>query len=69
MPALGSGLQPTHQPGSTVCRLLYIHLVNLESDEWTCRATATKEEAMSLIEGRFQYVTTIEGNKLFKKRK
>ncbi len=48
---------------------LYMHLVNLDSDEWTCRAAATKEEAMSLIEGSFQYVTTIEGIQLFKKRK
>ena len=48
---------------------LYMHLVNLESDEWTCRAATTKEEAMSLIEGGFQYVTTIEGMQLFKKRK
>ena len=48
---------------------LYMHLVNLDSDEWTCRAAATKEEAMNLIEGGFQYVTTIEGVQLFKKRK
>ena len=48
---------------------LYMHLVNLESDEWTCRATSTKEEAMSLIESGFQYVTDIEGAKLFRKRK
>jgi len=48
---------------------LYMHLVNLESDEWTCRAASTKEEAMSLIESGFQYVTDIEGAKLFRKRK
>jgi len=43
--------------------------VYLDSDEWTCRAATAKEEAMSLIEGGFQYVTTIEGIQLFKKRK
>ena len=48
---------------------LYMHLVNLESDEWTCRAAATREEAMSLIEGGFQYVTDMDEVKLFKKRK
>jgi integrase len=48
---------------------LYMHLVNLESDEWTCRAASTKDEAMSLIEGGFQYITDMEGFKLFKKRK
>jgi hypothetical protein len=46
-----------------------MHLVNLDSDEWTCRAATTKEEAMSLIEGGFQYVTDMDGVKLFKKRK
>ena len=45
---------------------LYMHLANLERDEWTCRAAATKKEAMSLIEGGFQYVTTIYGAQLFK---
>jgi NAD/NADP transhydrogenase alpha subunit len=45
---------------------LYIHL---ESDEGTCRAAATKEEAMSLIKRGFQYVTDIDAAKLFKKRK
>jgi hypothetical protein len=48
---------------------LYMHLVNLESDEWTFRAAVTEEEAMRLIEGGFQYVTTIEGIQLFIKRK
>jgi len=48
---------------------LYMHLVNLDSDGWTCRAASTKEEAMSLIEGGFQYVTTIEEVQLFKKHK
>jgi hypothetical protein len=30
---------------------------------------SNKEEAMSLIEGGFQYVTDMDGVKLFKKRK
>ena len=47
----------------------YMHLMNLESDEWTCKAAATKEEAISLIEGGFQYVTAMDEVKLFKKRK
>ena len=71
-------LRDSGDPFFTMCQMghkkltttqLYMHLVNLESDEWTCRAAATKEEAMSLIEGGFQYVTTIEGVQLFKKRK
>jgi len=71
-------IRDSGDPFFTMCQMghkkltttqLYMHLVNLESDEWTCRAAATKEEAMSLIEGGFQYVTTIEGTQLFKKRK
>ncbi len=71
-------LRDSGDPFFTMCQMghkkltttqLYMHLVNLENDEWTCRAATTKEEAMSLIEGGFQYVTTIEGIQLFKKRK
>ncbi len=40
-----------------------------EADEWTCRTTATAQEAITLIEAGFQYITTIEGIQLFKKRK
>jgi integrase len=47
----------------------YMHLLNLEGDEWTCSGATTKEEAKKLIEAGFQYVTTIEGVQLFKKRK
>jgi len=36
----------------------------LENDEWTCRAATTREEAINLIEGGFQYVTDIDGTKL-----
>ena len=37
--------------------------------EWECLGATTKEEAKKLIEADFQYVTTIEGVQLFKKRK
>jgi integrase len=47
----------------------YMHLLNLNDDEWTCTGTTTTKEAMKLIEAGFQYVTTIEGIQLFKKRK
>ncbi len=47
----------------------YMHLLNLDGDEWTCSEATTKEEAMKLIEAGFEYVTTIEGVQLFKKRK
>jgi integrase len=37
--------------------------------EYTCKTAKTPEEAIALIESGFQYVTTIEGLQLFKKRK
>jgi len=47
----------------------YMHLLNLNDDEWTCTGATTAKEAAKLIENGFQYVTTIEGIQLFKKRK
>jgi len=44
-------------------------LLNLEDDEWICSGATTAKEAMKLIEAGFQYITTIEGIQLFKKRK
>ena len=47
----------------------YMHLLNLNDDEWTCAGATTAKDAMKLIEAGYQYVTTIEGIQLFKKRK
>ena len=47
----------------------YMHLMNWNDDEWTCAGATTAKEAMKLVESGFQYVTTIEGIQLFKKRK
>jgi integrase len=47
----------------------YIHLLNLNDDEWNCVGATTAKEATKLIEAGFQYVTTIEGIQLFRKRK
>jgi integrase len=44
-------------------------LTQSTDDEWTCKAAKTIDEATKLIEAGFQYVTTIEGIQLFKKRK
>jgi hypothetical protein len=37
--------------------------------EWTCKTATNVKEATDLIEHGFQYVTEIDGTKLFKKRK
>jgi hypothetical protein len=49
--------------------LIYTQLLNLNEDEWTCKGATTVEQATQLVESGFQYVTEIEGVKLFKKRK
>ena len=49
--------------------LIYTQLLNLNDDEWTCKAATNVEEATKLIESGFQYVTDIDGMKLFRKRK
>lgn len=47
----------------------YMHLLNFNDDEWNCIGATTAKDATKLIEAGFQYVTTIEGIQLFKKRK
>ena len=49
--------------------LIYTQLLNLNEDEWTCKGATTVEQATQLIESGFQYVTEIDGVKLFRKRK
>ena len=49
--------------------LKYTQLVNFETDEYTCKAAETLEEASQLIEAGFEYVTDMENFKLFRKRK
>lgn len=44
-------------------------LENLGNDEYHCKTAKTINEATQLIEVGFQYVTEIDGTKLFKKRK
>jgi len=50
--------------------MLYTQLVNFnEEEEYTCKTASNVKEATDLIEHGFQYVTEIDGFKLFKKRK
>lgn len=56
------------------CTMRYIHLERIlyqksDNDEWTVRAVKTVEEASELVKVGFEYVTEIEGFKLFRKRK
>jgi integrase len=49
----------------------YISGMKLQNgeEEYTCKTAKTIEEATALIEAGFQYVTEMEGVKIFKKRK
>lgn len=49
--------------------LVYTHLIDFESDEYTCKVGNTVGEVKMLIEDGFDYVTEIEGAKLFRKRR
>jgi hypothetical protein len=40
----------------------------MQEEEYTCRATDKKEEVTALIENGFEYVTEMDGLKLFRKR-
>jgi integrase len=44
-------------------------LESLENDEYHCKTANNIKEATQLIENGFEYVTEIDGTKLFKKRK
>ena len=45
--------------------LVYTHLVNFGNEEFVCRVGKTVQEATALIESGFEYVTEMEGVKLF----
>jgi len=47
----------------------YIQLVKWGDEEFTCKVAKTLEEAMALVEQGFEYITEMDGVKIFKKRK
>ena len=50
--------------------LIYAQLLNLtETDDYTCKAANNIQEATQLIENGFEYITEMDGMKLFRKRK
>jgi hypothetical protein len=49
--------------------MIYTKLVNFRTDEWISRVAKTVEEACGLVESGFEYVTEMEGAKIFRKRK
>ena len=49
--------------------ILYTQLISFESDEYSSAVAKNLDEARKLVEAGFEYVTDVEGNKLFRKRK
>lgn len=49
--------------------LVYTHLVDFGSDEYVCKIAKTVDDAKGLVEDGFDYITDIDGMKLFRKRK
>jgi hypothetical protein len=49
--------------------MLYTQLVNFNDEEYTCKTASNVKEATDLIEHGFQYITEIDGIRLFRKRK
>jgi hypothetical protein len=49
--------------------LVYTHLVNFGSEDYVCKVAKTIDDAKSLIENGFEYVTSFQDAKLFRKLK
>lgn len=49
--------------------LKYTQLVGFGSDEYCCKIVRTVEDATKLIEAGYEYVTDLDGYRLFRKRK
>ena len=49
--------------------LVYTHLIDLNEDDFACKAARTLDEASKLIEVGFDFVTEFDGVKLFRERK
>jgi len=54
---------------NTLKYIQYSNILETNSDEWTCKVAKNLDEATQLIESGFEYVTEIDGVKLFRKRK
>jgi integrase/recombinase XerD len=49
--------------------MVYVHMINFESDEYTVKVGSTIDECTKLLESGFEYVTDYGSKKLFRKRK
>jgi len=49
--------------------LIYKQLVTFHDDDFICKAAENVKEAKELIEAGYEYVTEMDGLRLFRKRK
>lgn len=49
--------------------MIYTHLIDFKEEEHIVRVAKTVKEACQLLEAGFEYVTEVDGIKLFRKRK
>jgi len=49
--------------------LVYTHLINFDREDYVCKTAKNLQEATVLIEAGFEYVTEMDGVKIFRKRK
>ncbi len=49
--------------------LVYTHLIDTRNDEYVCKTAKSLGEASELVESGYEYITEIDGIKLFRKRK
>lgn len=49
--------------------LRYVQLIDFGRDEYIAKAAKTVQEATALLEQGFEYITTMEGIQLYRKRK
>jgi len=49
--------------------LIYTQLISFETDEYSSAVARNLDEARKLVEAGFEYVTDMEGYKVFRKRK
>jgi hypothetical protein len=49
--------------------LICTQLINIQDDDYVCKAAKTIQEATQVIKGAFESATEIEDYKLFRKRK
>jgi len=53
---------------SITTTILYTQLIDWQSDEYASAVAGNIDEARSLVEAGFEYVTDVDGVKLFRKR-